>query len=415
MAGVKRDLPAAGGDASTDGKRARLSLGGKSSGGGSFEDDLELMAPIATKASAWPRKPLAPVDAQRDDVAFQWIDMDMYDGPPLASNPKAGEPLPGLSAGSGAHAGIIRLYGVTESGNSVLMHVHGVLPYFYAVCPDTFDVSRCGDVRRALDAAVTQRDRGDSGSDVSRVVGVQVIEDRMSIYGYQFDRPLRLWKIYLSMPSFVPKLRAALEGGLTLPGCDYRSFQTYESNVPFLLRFLIDHEIAGCSWLEAPRGSYSVRHASNKQSLCQLEIDIVHTNVVSHAPEGKWGRLAPFRILSFDIECMGRKGHFPEAEKVHSPTSSLFLGRQRSHFYRVYRITGPGDPDRQRGAGAGLAHAHGAQRVRAGHVQTDRGRARDRVRDGGRAARALGAVRARGGPGHPHGLQHRQLRRAVPA
>ena len=26
-------------------------------------------------------------------------------------------------------------------------------------------------------------------------------------------------------------------------------------------------------------------------------------------------KIAPLRILSFDIECMGRKGHFPEAEQ----------------------------------------------------------------------------------------------------
>ena len=31
--------------------------------------------------------------------------------------------------------------------------------------------------------------------------------------------------------------------------------------------------------------------------------------------EGKWSKLAPLRVLSFDIECMGRKGFFPEPEK----------------------------------------------------------------------------------------------------
>jgi DNA polymerase delta subunit 1 len=35
---------------------------------------------------------------------------------------------------------------------------------------------------------------------------------------------------------------------------------------------------------------------------------------VSHAPEGSWSKIAPLRILSFDIECAGRKGIFPEPE-----------------------------------------------------------------------------------------------------
>jgi DNA polymerase delta subunit 1 len=34
-----------------------------------------------------------------------------------------------------------------------------------------------------------------------------------------------------------------------------------------------------------------------------------------HQAEGKWNKIAPLRVLSLDIECQGRKGHFPEAEK----------------------------------------------------------------------------------------------------
>jgi DNA polymerase delta subunit 1 len=34
---------------------------------------------------------------------------------------------------------------------------------------------------------------------------------------------------------------------------------------------------------------------------------------ISHAPEDAWSKIAPLRILSFDIECAGRKGIFPEA------------------------------------------------------------------------------------------------------
>jgi len=37
--------------------------------------------------------------------------------------------------------------------------------------------------------------------------------------------------------------------------------------------------------------------------------------MISHAPEGEWAKVAPFRILSFDIECTNRKGIFPEPDK----------------------------------------------------------------------------------------------------
>lgn len=46
-------------------------------------------------------------------------------------------------------------------------------------------------------------------------------------------------------------------------------------------------------------------------SRCQLEVDISYDQLIAHQPEGEWAKVAPFRILSFDIECAGRKGkHF---------------------------------------------------------------------------------------------------------
>jgi DNA polymerase elongation subunit (family B) len=40
-----------------------------------------------------------------------------------------------------------------------------------------------------------------------------------------------------------------------------------------------------------------------------------YSKLISHRPVGQYSKLAPFRILSFDIECAGRKGHFPEPEQ----------------------------------------------------------------------------------------------------
>ena len=48
---------------------------------------------------------------------------------------------------------------------------------------------------------------------------------------------------------------------------------------------------------------------------CQIEVDVAWNDVVSHAPDGEWADVAPLRILSFDIECAGRKGTFPEPDK----------------------------------------------------------------------------------------------------
>lgn len=43
-------------------------------------------------------------------------------------------------------------------------------------------------------------------------------------------------------------------------------------------------------------------------SLCQYEVDVAWNDLISHPAEGDWQRIAPLRVLSFDIECAGRKG-----------------------------------------------------------------------------------------------------------
>lgn len=50
-----------------------------------------------------------------------------------------------------------------------------------------------------------------------------------------------------------------------------------------------------------------------RQSNCQIEAEISYRDLITHKPEGEWSKMAPLRIMSFDIECAGRKGIFPEA------------------------------------------------------------------------------------------------------
>lgn len=64
---------------------------------------------------------------------------------------------------------------------------------------------------------------------------------------------------------------------------------------------------AACA--DPPRGGVRpcLRYPQGKQTHCQLEAHVHYSRLVSHAPEGEWAKMAPFRILSVDIECQGRK------------------------------------------------------------------------------------------------------------
>lgn len=61
--------------------------------------------------------------------------------------------------------------------------------------------------------------------------------------------------------------------------------------------------------------SHGHQNEEMPMSKAQIELDVSWEDIVSHPAEGEWQKIAPLRILSFDIECAGRKGIFPEAEK----------------------------------------------------------------------------------------------------
>ncbi|SHO78176.1 Similar to S.cerevisiae protein POL3 (Catalytic subunit of DNA polymerase delta) [Malassezia sympodialis ATCC 42132] len=75
---------------------------------------------------------------------------------------------------------------------------------------------------------------------------------------------------------------------------------------------MIDLNIVGMNWVEIKAGRYSIRSPNTCISRCQIEVDCQPDAVLSHAPHGEWLKMAPLRTLSFDIECAGRKGVFPD-------------------------------------------------------------------------------------------------------
>lgn len=53
----------------------------------------------------------------------------------------------------------------------------------------------------------------------------------------------------------------------------------------------------------------------DRQSNCQIEAHIHYRDLIAHPHDGEWAKMAPLRVLSFDIECAGRPGIFPKAEQ----------------------------------------------------------------------------------------------------
>ncbi len=69
------------------------------------------------------------------------------------------------------------------------------------------------------------------------------------------------------------------------------------------------------SWVEVPHSKYHMISQRDRHSNCQIEAYVHYRDLIAHSNDGEWAKMAPLRILSFDIECAGRKGVFPEANQ----------------------------------------------------------------------------------------------------
>lgn len=264
--------------------------------------------------------------AAAPNLCFQQIDIDYTVGRPW-------EHLHPELRQSRAQSAIIRMYGVTATGQSVLAHVHGFEPYFFIDCPPGFESGPLEELLRCINAACAVpeskthphshpsagRGPGAAAPPLSAASNPVLRIERhvkQSIMYYRLQKPTTFLKVVTALPKNVPTVKGVLSKGITLPGNRRAKFTTYESDVLFVLRFMIDLSVVGGNWIELPAPKFKVRTTAQKQSSSQIEVDVFCDDVISHSPfSGEWqASMAPLRILSFDIECAGRKGVFPEPE-----------------------------------------------------------------------------------------------------
>lgn len=260
------------------------------------------------------RRPHAPsLDPSSDTLVFQQIDLDYYLGSAVAG-------MPGQSQGK---VPIIRMFGVTDNGNSVCCHVHGFAPYFYVPAPNGFTSAYLGEFQRELNSVVLKDMRSNKDNISVTVLAVDITR-KENMYGYHGKQSLDFLQITMAMPRLIAPAKRLLEQGFKFGPFPLQCYQAFEANIDFEIRFMVDSDVVGCCWIELPKDKYRLREEKSVTddsrhpgmiSLCQYEVDVGWTDLISHPAEGEWQRIAPLRVLSFDIECAGRKGIFPEPDK----------------------------------------------------------------------------------------------------
>ncbi|KAK8066334.1 DNA polymerase delta catalytic subunit [Apiospora hydei] len=238
------------------------------------QDISDLKQSNSEKDQCRARPALGDFDPKRDNLIFQQIDAEE----------------------GTLHGGrvTVKLFGVTETGHSVMLHVTDFRHYLYVAAPVSFRPEDCQAFKVFLETQVAQHQ--------PTIYSCQLVL-RENIYGFQGNTQSPYIKITRGDANWKGMWKGASDGIMTF------------DNLQYVLRFMVDCKMPGMSWIECPAKKYTLIPPRDRQSSAQIEAEISYTNMIAHDAKGEWSKMAPLRILSFDIECAGRKGIFPEANQ----------------------------------------------------------------------------------------------------
>ncbi|CAR25762.1 ZYRO0A07524p [Zygosaccharomyces rouxii] len=260
-----------------------------------FEEQLSLMdhkeAEVGEHKEKYGRDPL-PKDfnPETHEISFQQLEAEQSTLP--------------FSKDEGTST-IVRFFGVTKDGHSILCNVTGFKHYLYVPVPSAPEAQDPNEV-----ASFTKYLNENFENSVDRID----IVSKQSIWGYEGESMLPFYQVFVTNPNTVNKMRTAFEKGYLSHKSWFSAGTTTYDNIAFTLRMMIDCGISGMSWITLPKGEYQLVPEHERVSTCQLEVTINYRKLVSHPAENEWSQASPLRILSFDIECSGRPGIFPEPE-----------------------------------------------------------------------------------------------------
>ncbi|ORY67714.1 uncharacterized protein BCR38DRAFT_388522 [Pseudomassariella vexata] len=147
---------------------------------------------------------------------------------------------------------VIRVFGSTETGQKVCAHIHGAFPYLYIEYNGSLSQDEVGafiyrlhlSIDHALAVSYRRNIYGESPKFVARITLAKGIPFFGFYVGYRF-----FLKIYMLNPMVMTRLAELLQQGAIMN----RKFQPYEAHLQYLLQFMTDYNLYGCSYIDVSK------------------------------------------------------------------------------------------------------------------------------------------------------------------
>ncbi|KAL2853944.1 hypothetical protein BJY01DRAFT_232110 [Aspergillus pseudoustus] len=202
---------------------------------------------------------------------------------------------------------VIRIFGTTETGQKVCVHVHGAFPYLYVQYDGNLDPEAVRSAARSLhisaDHALALSYRRNTYDKKAAFVAHVTLVKGVPFYGYHVGYRF-FFKIYLLNPMYITRLADLLLQGAVMK----RPIQPYESHLQYVPQWMCDYSLYGCAFMKCSKAKFRspipeylnlpdltsrwhdrsipfdwVSHESElpKQSHCSLEADICVQDILN--------------------------------------------------------------------------------------------------------------------------------------
>ncbi|KAJ5162172.1 hypothetical protein N7492_007564 [Penicillium capsulatum] len=147
---------------------------------------------------------------------------------------------------------VIRVFGATETGQKVCVHVHGAFPYLYI----EYDGSLASDAVRSaietlhlsIDHALAVSYRRNAYDRRTAFVAHITLVKGIPFYGYHVGYRF-FFKIYLLNPLYTHRLADLLHQGAVMK----RPLQPYESHMQYIPQWMCDYNLYGCNYMNCDK------------------------------------------------------------------------------------------------------------------------------------------------------------------
>ena len=243
---------------------------------------------------------------------YQAVPNDEYD-PPVPRS------LAGKDLKERPRVSVIRVFGASDTGQRVLMHVHGAFQYTYieysgSLIPEHVDIA-IRTLQLSIDHALAVSYRKNIYEGTHSYVAHISLVKGIPFYGFHVGYKFYL-KIYLLNPLHMNRLADLLREGAVMK----RVLQPYESHMQYLAQWMCDYNLYGCGYIESSRVKFRapipdyleienllhtwhdrsippemVSDGTPKLSHCALEVDICVHDIINRDGVESSGHSSRFR------------------------------------------------------------------------------------------------------------------------